>query len=244
VVPRTIAAAVARRHAEMPMSVTPIERIVDLSVVLDGSTQVYPGDPQPRLSVATRIESHGFNLLHVAMGSQSGTHVDSPYHFKNDAPRLEDCDLGLFLGAGVVIDLRGKAPRERITVNDIESYETPLRAGAIAILYTGWSDLHYGTNSYFDHPFLDAAACERMLAWGVRTFAIDAINIDETILDERDPDFSCHHLIAARAGIIAENLRNVGAIDFDDPLISMLPIRFGGEADGAPCRVVAVKLNS
>jgi kynurenine formamidase len=104
--------------------------------------------------------------------------------------------------------------------------------------------MHYGTDSYFDHPFLDAAACERMLAWGVRTFAIDAINIDETILDEREPDFSCHHLIAATGGIIAENLCNLGAIDFEEPLISMLPIRLGGNADGAPCRVVAIKLKT
>jgi kynurenine formamidase len=228
----------------MPMNAAPIERIVDLSVVLDGSTQVYPGDPRPRLSVATRIESHGFNLLHVEIGSQSGTHVDSPYHFKDDASRLEDCDLGLFLGAGVVIDVCGKSPRDRITSDDIRSYESRLRAGAIAVLYTGWSDVHYGTNSYFDHPFLDPVACERMLSWGVRTFAIDAINIDETILDEREPDFSCHHLIAAAGGIIAENLRNLGAIDFDDPFISMLPIRLGGDADGAPCRVVAIKLNT
>jgi kynurenine formamidase len=228
----------------MRVSGRPIERIVDLSVVLDGATQVYPGDPQPRLSVATRIESHGFNLLHVEIGSQSGTHVDSPYHFRSDGPRLEDCDLELFLAPGVVMDLRGKAPRERITVDDIEPYESRLGAGVIAILYSGWSDRHYGTDSYFDHPFLDVAACERMLSWGVRTFAIDAINIDETILDEREPDFSCHHLIVRAGGIIAENLCNLGAIDFDEPLISMLPIRLGGDADGAPCRVVAIRLKT
>lgn len=181
-------------------------------------------------------------MLHVQIGSQSGTHVDSPYHFRDDAPRLEDCELGLFLGRGVVMDLRGKAPRERITSEDVESYESRLRTGAIAVLYTGWSDVHYGTETYFDHPFLDRPACEQMLAWGVRTFAIDAINIDETILDDREPDFSCHHLIAAAGGIIAENLRNVGAIDFEDPLISMLPMRLGGDADGAPCRVVAIEL--
>jgi kynurenine formamidase len=219
-----------------------VERIVDLSVVLDDSTQVYPGDPQPRFSVATRIESEGFNLLRVEIGSQSGTHVDSPYHFRDDGLRLEDCDLGLFVGPGVVIDVRGKGPRERITLDDVEPYRERSRAGAIALLHTGWSDGHYGTDAYFDHPFLDGAACERILSWGVRTFAIDCINLDETMLDEREPDFSCHLQIAEARGIIAENLRNVGAIDFDDPLISLLPIRFGGDADGAPCRAVALRL--
>jgi kynurenine formamidase len=226
------------------VSATAIKRIIDLSVVLDDATQVYPGDPQPRFSVATRIESEGFNLLRVEIGSQSGTHVDSPYHFRDDGFRLEDCDLGLFVGPGVVIDARGKGPRERITREDVEPYRESLRAGVIALLHTGWSDAHYGSDAYFDHPFLDGAACERMLSWGVRTFAIDCINLDETILDEREPDFFCHLQIAEAGGIIAENLRNVGAIDFDDPLISLLPIRFGGDADGAPCRAVALRLET
>jgi kynurenine formamidase len=219
-----------------------IEGVVDLSVVLDDATQVYPGDPEPRLSVATRIESEGFNLLRVEIGSQSGTHVDSPYHFKTDGLRLEQCDLGLFVGPGVVIDARGKGPRERITMADVAPYEQRLRDGTIALLQTGWSDTHYGTNAYFEHPFLDGRACEQMLSWGVRTFAIDCINLDETILDGREPDFSCHVQIAAAGGIIAENLCNLAAIDFDDPVISLLPLRLGGDADGAPCRAVALRL--
>ena len=221
-----------------------VQQIVDLSVVLDDTTQVYPGDPQPRFSVATRIASEGFNLLRVEIGSQSGTHVDSPYHFRDDGIRLEDCDIGLFVGPGVVIDAQGRGPREHITLADIEPYEQRLRPGVVALFHTGWSDDHYGTDDYFDHPFLEEAACERMLSWGVRTFAIDCINLDETVLDEREPDFSCHLRIAEAGGIIAENLRNVGAIDFDDPLISLLPIRFGGDADGAPCRAVALRLGT
>jgi kynurenine formamidase len=219
-----------------------VTRVVDLSVMLDDSTQVYPGDPRPRLSVATRIESEGFNLLRLEIGSQSATHVDSPYHFRDDGQRLEACDLRLFVGPGVVIDVTDKGPRERITLGDVASHEQSLGPGAIAVLHTGWSDAHFGSDTYFDHPFLDGTACERMLSWGVRTFAIDCINLDETVLDDREPDFSCHHQIAAAGGIIAENLRNVGAIDFDDPLVSLLPIRLGGDADGAPCRAVALRL--
>ncbi|MGH2702516.1 MAG: cyclase family protein, partial [Actinomycetota bacterium] len=93
-------------------------------------------------------------------------------------------------------------------------------------------------------PFLDGEACSMMLEWGVRTFAIDCINLDETILDEREPNFTCHHQIAKAEGIIAENLRNLAAIDFPDPFVSLLPIRFGGDADGAPCRAVAFSLKS
>lgn len=223
--------------------VNAIETLVDLSVVLDAGTQVYPGDPQPRFSVATRIETEGYNLLDVHIGSQSGTHVDSPYHFKNDGLRLEDCDPSLFVGPGVFIDVRRHGPRQPIEEKDIGPYEDRLGPGTIAVFHTGWSQ-HYGTADYFDHPFLHADACERMLNRGVRTFAIDCINLDETILDKREPNFACHLQIAQAGGIISENLTNLAAVDFVDPIVSLLPVRFGGDADGAPCRAVAFKLRS
>jgi len=217
-------------------------KVVDLSLVLDDDTQVYPGDPQPRFTVATRIETEGYNLLAVEIGSQSGTHVDSPYHFLGGGFRLEDCDPSLFVGAGVIVDARHLGPREQITWELVSRYEPQMQSGSIVVLHTGWSEKHYGTGRYFDHPFLDGDACAHMLEAGVRTFAIDAINLDETVLDERDPDFTCHLQIAAAGGIISENLTNLSAVDMDGPLISLLPIRFGGDADGAPCRAVAMQV--
>lgn len=78
----------------------------------------------------------------------------------------------------------------------------------------------------------------------MRTFGIDAINIDETPDDEHPGEgFPVHHLIAERAGVIAENLTNLAAIDFAEPLISLLPIAFEA-ADGAPVRAVALQLEA
>jgi kynurenine formamidase len=221
-----------------------IEHIVDLSLVLGEDTQVYPGDPQPRFSIATTIEGEGYNLLDVHIGSQSGTHVDSPYHFKGDGLRLEQCGLSLFLGPATIIDMRQHEARQPITVEDLGPNEEQFESGSIACFHTDWSEQHYGSDRYFDHPFLDGEACSMMLERGVRTFAIDCINLDETILDEREPNFTCHNQIAEAGGIIAENLNNLAAIDFPNPFVSLLPIRFGGDADGAPCRAVAFSFRS
>ena len=113
--------------------------------------------------------------------------------------------------------------------------------GCIVILHTGWSE-HYGTQAYFDNPYLDADACRRLIELGVRTFAIDAINIDETP-DDTHPGvgFPVHRLIADVDGVICENLTNVAAIDFEKPFISLLPLAFQA-ADGAPIRAVAIRL--
>ncbi|MDN3355710.1 cyclase family protein [Actinomadura sp. DC4] len=217
-----------------------VRRIVDLSVPLSESTQVYPGDPVPRIEPAATIEADGFNLLSLRLGSQTGTHVDAPYHFRPDGPRVDELDLTLFAGEGVVVDLTGLAPRARISWEKVAPAAELLRPGRIALLHTGWPRT-YGTAAYFDHPFLDADACRRMLGLGVRTFLLDFPSIDETPDAEHAGEgFPAHRLIAEAGGVIGENLRGFELIDFT-PFVSCLPLRLAG-ADGAPVRAVAMDL--
>jgi kynurenine formamidase len=217
-----------------------VRRIVDLSVPLDESTQIYPGDPEPRIRAAARLEHDGFNLLSVQIGSQTGTHIDAPYHFSAAGPRIDELDLGLFAGPATVLDVRDAGARGRIGWDLIAPYADRLQPGVIALFNTGRS-AHYGTPAYFDNPYLDADACRRMLDLGVRTFLLDAPSIDETP-DSSHPSegFPAHHLIADAGGVIGENLCNVEAIDFE-PFVCCLPLRLTG-ADGAPARVVAIDL--
>lgn len=218
-----------------------IGRIVDLSRRVDEATQVYPGDPEVRLEPATTIAAHGVNVLSVHIGSHSGTHVDAPYHFVEDGARIDELDPRLFVGPAVVLDVRGKGPRERITPGDLGPYENRLSEGVIAVVRTGWEE-HYGTPRYYDHPFLDRGAAQLLLDAGVRTVAVDALNVDETVLEGPHPEgYPAHHIILGAGGVIAENLANLGAIDFPEPLISLLPVKLGG-SDGAPVRAVALEV--
>jgi kynurenine formamidase len=84
-----------------------IKRIVDLSHRINADTQVYPGDPVPQLRPATTIDRDGYNVLHVSMGSQTGTHVDAPYHFLADGARIDAMELAMFLAPATVVDVRG-----------------------------------------------------------------------------------------------------------------------------------------
>jgi kynurenine formamidase len=218
-----------------------IGRIIDLSRRVDEGTQVYPGDPEVRLVPASTIASGGVNVLSVHIGSHSGTHVDAPYHFVEGGGRIDEMDPGLFFGPAVVMDVRGKEPRERITVEDLRPYEGRLSEGVIAVVRTGWEE-HYGTPRYYDHPFLDRRAAQLILDTGAKTVAIDALNVDETVLAGPHPEgYPAHHLILGAGGVIAENLTNLAAIDFPDPFFSLLPMKLGG-ADGAPVRAVAMEL--
>jgi kynurenine formamidase len=218
-----------------------VGRIVDLSRRVDEATQVYPGDPEVRFEPATTIAADGVNVLHVHIGSHSGTHVDAPYHFVEGGERIDEMDSRLFLGAAVVMDVRGRRPRDRITVEDLRPYEGRLSEGVIAVVRTGWEE-HYGTSRYYDHPFLDRRAAQLILETGAKTVAIDALNVDETVLEGPHPeDYPAHHTILGAGGVIAENLTNLAAVDFPDPFFSLLPVKLGG-SDGAPVRAVAMKV--
>lgn len=66
----------------------PVGRIVDLSHVVNADSQVYPGDPTPSFIPAATLDRDGVNVLHVSMGSHTGTHVDAPYHVLLGAGRV------------------------------------------------------------------------------------------------------------------------------------------------------------
>jgi kynurenine formamidase len=220
---------------------TRIRRVVDLSHPVDDDTPVYPGDPVPRFTPAATIDRNGYNVLHVQMGSQTGTHLDAPYHFLRDGGRVDDLDLDQLCAPAVVVDVRGKGAREAITWADLEPYARDLRPGVILVLHTGWSR-YWGSDAYADHPFLDGAAARQVVERGVRTVAIDAMSLDETVDTEDHPSgFAAHFAVLGAGGTIAENLTNLEAVDFPDPVVSILPIRFRG-ADGAPVRAVALEV--
>src|SRR5919112_474842 len=218
-----------------------ITRLVDLSVPVGPGTVVYPGDPEPALTVHSTTADEGFNLLNVHIGSQTGTHVDAPYHFEDDAPRIDEMPLERFLGPAVVVDATDAGERGRITWEYVEPVADRLGEGVVVLLHTGWSE-RYGSPEYFANPFLDADACRRLLDRGVRTICIDAINLDETP-DEDHPGegFPVHHLIGRAGGVIGENFRNLHRIDWPEPFVMCLPIALA-RADGAPVRAVAVDL--
>jgi len=219
-----------------------VRRIVDLSHPINAETQVYPGDPVPKLTPATTIERDGYNVLQVSMGSQSGTHVDAPYHFLADGARIDAMNLSMFFGAATVVDVRGLAPRSTIPWPQLEPSVAQMASGSILVLHTGWSR-HWRTPAYLDHPYLGQDAAEGIVAAGVRTVALDAMSVDETSAPGGEPgNYAAHDVLLGAGGAIVENLTNLDAVDFDQPLLSVLPIRLA-DADGAPVRAVALQLD-
>ena len=100
-----------------------IEKIVDLSHPITNDTKVYPGDPEPNITVATTKENEGYNLFNVFLGSQSGSHVDAPYHFDSKGKTIDKMDLSYFMGKALIIDVSYKKSEEEISLDEVKKYE-------------------------------------------------------------------------------------------------------------------------
>jgi len=215
--------------------------LIDLSHHLDNATQIYPGDPQFTCCPALSLEEDGFQVTAISLGTHTGTHVDAPSHSVKASPTITDLDLALFQGQALVIDVRGKQPREKITWDgDLKPYRDRMETGVIVVIYTGWSAF-WQSPAYLDHPFLDATAAEGLVQAGIRTVALDCMSPDETVPEGQahSGSFVAHHIILSRGGVIAENLTHLSAIaDGKAYMVSLLPLKLTG-LDGSPVRAVA-----
>ena len=208
-------------------------RIVDLSQPVDAGTPVFPGDGPVRVTV---IGPTSGNLSRIEMCVHTGTHMDAPFHFFDDAETIDRIPLDRCLGPARLIDLRGIAPKLEIRHEDLESRaNAPLRAQA-AVLYTGWSK-QWGAPRYFsDHPCLAADAAQFLVDCGVQLVAVDMPSVDRAPYPA--------HQILLRAGVpIVENLTNLEAIGADLFQLVVLPLKLAGR-DGSPVRAAAIVRHS
>ncbi|WP_067813101.1 cyclase family protein [Actinomadura kijaniata] len=210
--------------------------LVDLTHPITTGMPVYPGDPEVEIAPALSAPADGVNVRAVHMGSQTGTHVDAPFHIDDGLPRLDELPLTRFLGRAVLLDARDVAPRAPIGP---ERLPGGLGPGTVLLIATGWSR-HWGTDGYPAHPYPSPELAEAALAAGVRTVGLDTLSADRTP-PPGDADFSLdtHRVLLTAHAVIVENLTNLETLlDAGGEVeVSLFPMRL--RDDGAPVRAVA-----
>ena len=211
-------------------------RSVDLSHPIHSEMPVYPGDPTVSISPAATINHDGFNVLHVQMGSQSGTHIDAPLHFIDGGATIDSYPVETFVGPAFIAHAADVGDNGVIGADAIPD---PGKPGALLMIRTDWSQ-YWGGERYFSHPYLSLEAAQRIVDYGYKAIGIDALSVDQT--EGSTGDFTAH-MILLEAGIpICENLTGVARVDWPTPWLSLVPIRLEG-ADGAPIRAFALELD-
>lgn len=214
-----------------------IRRAVDLTVPLGETTPVYPGDPPVRIRAEASLPHDSCNLSSISLGSHAGTHLDAPFHVDPGGRTVDQIDPALCAAEGAVIRLSaGCAGEASIGPAELAPFLDRLAPGKIALLCTGWS-ARAGTPAYFLHPYLEPEGCRLLLDRGIRAIGIDAPGLDRP----GDSALPVHRMVAARGGVILENLVNLELLDFPRPLVLFFPLKLAG-ADGSPVRAVALEV--
>ena len=212
-----------------------IKKIVDLSWEFTADTPIYPGDPEPSVTVATTLENEGYNLSTLVMGTQTGSHVDAPYHFSNEGATIDQMELDFFLGDAIVVRVTDKKAEEAITMEDIESYKNDITEGKVVLFNTNWYKKR-GTEEFFHHPYVNGEVAKFLVDKGIRFIGIDTINADQT----GGTEFPVHDLFSEKRLMIGENWAYFDRIDFENPYIIAIPMKVVG-CDGSPVRAIAVE---
>jgi kynurenine formamidase len=206
----------------------------DLSHELNTGMQTYPDDPAVRVAPHADVDTDGYRVTALSMGSHTGTHIDAPSHTEAGGATLGEFDIDTFRFDAHLADVR-RGAREPIDVDDLPD---PTDADLL-VLRTGWDD-HWGTDRYLDHPYLTREAAE----WCVEHeyhVATDALNVDPTpgpnARKSEPTGFGAHHTLLGASRLIVENLRGVGRLPSRFELLAY-PLAL--DADGAPVRAVAV----
>lgn len=214
---------------------------IDLSHPVATGMQVFPGDPDVRLTNAATVTEDGFQVAELHLGSHSGTHLDAPLHTVPDGASVDQLPLETLMGRARIVSVPGVGDHGLIQWQDVAEELDGLLPGTIVLFHTGWST-HFNTPRYLLHPSFEAEIAVRLLAAGVRLVGVDTLNPDPTPApgSAGPAVLPFHDAFLGAGGAIIENLTNLEAVTWPDPLFSALPLRLAG-VDGSPVRAAAFR---
>lgn len=177
---------------------------------------VYPGDPEPRLHVLSRISNgDACNLSALYACLHTGTHADAPMHFIEGGKSISEVPLECFIGPCTVLEI-GPGP---VTGEQIDALVKP---GCERVLFKS------GGSAYF----LESSGDELAML-GVRLIGTDAQSVGCPGNQARPHRALLQENIAVLEGLYLEE-----AAPGDYFLIAP-PVKIAGR-DGAPVRAVLV----
>lgn len=126
-------------------------RIIDCSMIV--STKTWRGSWKVTIATAQKeaSEVEGLKLRPqestIHMHAHCATHIDSPLHYIQGGPTMDEIPIERCFGEAAVIDLTDKGELEPITAEDMEERGKHINEGDIVLLKTGWTERNAGGNT-------------------------------------------------------------------------------------------------
>jgi arylformamidase len=203
-------------------------KVYDISVPIRPGMIVYDGNPAVHLERVQSIAAGAHaNISRLDLGVHTGTHVDAPLHFLDQAAGSESLKLELLIGPAVVVDgttVDGDLDEDVLARLDIPE-------GTERVLLKTRNGRLWARDSFSrDFIRLTGGGARYLISREVRVIAIDFLSIG---------DEEAHKELLA-AGVIPLEGIDLREINPGPYQLLCLPLRLEG-SDGAPARVVLLR---
>lgn len=220
-----------------------IGRVVDLSVVVDASTQGPPAAGSPPVLLETKYRGPGhWQSSRISALLHTGSHVDSPLHVVAGGATIGGVALDEVIGEAVIVDVRDAEPREAIGSARLEAAAGDIREGDIVVVRTDWTDRSWGRfpDYYTRSPYLTQEGARWIAERGPKAVVVDFFEEECAVsADFTSEDFVVHRELLGRGIPIVEQATNLGAVGRERFLLHA-PFFLLEGVEAAPCRIFAV----
>ncbi len=199
-------------------------KIFDLTMPINNRTPSFPEDPKQEIKQFATIEKDGWNEKRISFNSHFSTHIDAPFHMLAEGKKLDEFPIKTFIGKAIVLDVRGQK-EIKVDLNNIKKDD-------IVLFCTNHSKKLYSEDFFENNPVLSRKTAEELVKKKVRIVGMDSFSPD-------NPPYEIHKILMRKNILILENLVNLEQLLGKQFTCYVMPLKIE-EADGAPCRVIAV----
>ncbi len=197
---------------------------IDLSVLLNEKTPIYPGDQKTQIKTGGILEKDSFQNHCVCIGIHVGTHVDALSHMILGGENIDEIPLEHFSGRGVYI----KINNEKFNIETVK--QIPIQNGDIVLFHTGVSSRYYESDYFDNFPDIPESVANYLVEKKIKAIGVDMCSPDH-------PPFLVHKILLKNNILIIENLTNLASLSGKEFKVYAFPLKVS--FDGSPARVVA-----
>jgi arylformamidase len=174
-------------------------------------------------------------LDRLVISGQTGTYIETKAHIDPTGTPVTDLPLTEFWREAVVLHVRRKEPRERITAEELEACGREIRPGDAVLIATGWDRMWREAGFCDDSPFIAREAAYWLMERQIGLLGADIPRFDNV----QAPEFPWVEFFE-RVPLLLAPCTNLGQVTAERATLICFPLKIEG-ACSAPCRAAIVE---
>ena len=207
--------------------------------VIDLTRRLVPEVEKRRLIVRRSYQQNSLDYhSDLDITSHLGTHVESPYHYKDEWPDIAALPVTQFMGRAVRLHMETVGPSDELTADDLERADGGrVRPGDITLLTSPFHCEPFSNDPHDQRPWLSGKAA----SW-LKQKKVKAVALGDSVAIEHDVKAACefHEILMPRNVVFIEVMENLEKLTRDIFFLIYLPLPIVG-LDSCPARVVAIE---